>query len=491
MNIESYLPIRKSMFQVVIISIGCVLVAGILVVASVFESNESLAQSGTSIEVGLAEMSPRGREGGYAVPASAAATAPTVTLYANPAIVNFYRKSVLTWQSTNADACVATGGWSGAKGLSGVETTQNITAQTTFTITCSRGTNTAVRNATVRVNPNMAPSVPSIVAANTVCVNASTTVEFTSTDPDSPLIGQPGYITEAQRIRYGLDRNGDSIRDKWVPVAVPVSAAASQSVIEAASGYVLSGISRSADFMWTTPGVYTVKVLAQDQFGSSSQWASKSITVSNTGSCAPSLLPVVSLTATPPIVNLTESSVLSWTATNGATQCDIIDDSVPTAPSIVSDDIAYPAVRTLTVTPTSPRSYLYKAECTNPSGVVGSDTTVIMAQSTCTYSSQCVGDDLVTQCPSATLVDGCKVISINSISAVPNPVRIKDKTHIIWTTAEGLANCSVSGGGDTWTETTGDELSSPLVGQTTYTLSCDGVAPMSVTVKIIPGFTEI
>lgn len=72
---------------------------------------------------------------------------PTVTLTASPASVTAGSATTLTWSSTNATACTASGGWTGAKGTSGSEQSAALTANTTFTLTCG----SAVANAEVSV----------------------------------------------------------------------------------------------------------------------------------------------------------------------------------------------------------------------------------------------------------------------------------------------------------------------------------------------------
>lgn len=70
---------------------------------------------------------------------------PTVDLNANPAQVNYKETSTLTWTSQNTvGSCVATGGWSGNKVANNMigETTQPLTAATTFYLTCSGQTGT-------------------------------------------------------------------------------------------------------------------------------------------------------------------------------------------------------------------------------------------------------------------------------------------------------------------------------------------------------------
>ena len=63
--------------------------------------------------------------------------APTVTISANPTSVSSGGSSTLTWSSTNATSCTASGGWSGSKATSGTQTLANLTTTATYTLTCT------------------------------------------------------------------------------------------------------------------------------------------------------------------------------------------------------------------------------------------------------------------------------------------------------------------------------------------------------------------
>ncbi len=78
--------------------------------------------------------------------------APTLTLSANPATINSGQQSVLTWNTSNATACTASGGWSGAKNVNGSETVGPLTQTTTYTLNCTGAGGSVNRNATVTVN---------------------------------------------------------------------------------------------------------------------------------------------------------------------------------------------------------------------------------------------------------------------------------------------------------------------------------------------------
>ena len=62
---------------------------------------------------------------------------PTVQLEADPTNVVVGGTSTLTWSSTNADTCQASGGWNGVRSPSGSEGVGPINETTTFTLQCN------------------------------------------------------------------------------------------------------------------------------------------------------------------------------------------------------------------------------------------------------------------------------------------------------------------------------------------------------------------
>jgi serine protease len=77
--------------------------------------------------------------------------APTVQLQADPSDIAAGQTTTLTWSSTNANACAASGGWSGAKAVSGSEEVGPLTATTTFKLQCTGGGGSDSDSATVSV----------------------------------------------------------------------------------------------------------------------------------------------------------------------------------------------------------------------------------------------------------------------------------------------------------------------------------------------------
>jgi hypothetical protein len=89
-------------------------------------------------------------------------TPPTVTLTAAPLAVNSGDSSTLTWNSTGATSCTASGGWSGSKATSGTASTGAITANTTYTLSCTGSSGTTQASVTVTVSAVQIPPAPTI-----------------------------------------------------------------------------------------------------------------------------------------------------------------------------------------------------------------------------------------------------------------------------------------------------------------------------------------
>ncbi len=76
---------------------------------------------------------------------------PSVTLTANPSTITVGNSSTLAWYSQNASYCIASGGWSGSKSVSGSETVTP-TVSTNYTINCYNGSGQNSAIATIYVN---------------------------------------------------------------------------------------------------------------------------------------------------------------------------------------------------------------------------------------------------------------------------------------------------------------------------------------------------
>jgi hypothetical protein len=79
--------------------------------------------------------------------------APTVSLGASPSTVVAGQASTLTWNSTNATTCNASGAWSGSKPTSGSASTGALNQTSTYTLTCIGPGGSGSSSTTVTVNP--------------------------------------------------------------------------------------------------------------------------------------------------------------------------------------------------------------------------------------------------------------------------------------------------------------------------------------------------
>lgn len=79
------------------------------------------------------------------------AAAPTVSLTSATTNLNSGAATTLTWSTTNASSCSASGGWNGSRSLSGSQSTGPVNANTTYSLTCSGAGGTAVSMITISV----------------------------------------------------------------------------------------------------------------------------------------------------------------------------------------------------------------------------------------------------------------------------------------------------------------------------------------------------
>ena len=71
---------------------------------------------------------------------------------ASSAVIASGSSVVLNWSSTQATSCAASGGWAGDLPVSGSQTVGPLTANTTFTLGCTDGSETAIQMLTVSVS---------------------------------------------------------------------------------------------------------------------------------------------------------------------------------------------------------------------------------------------------------------------------------------------------------------------------------------------------
>jgi hypothetical protein len=108
--------------------------------------------------------------------------APTVTLAATPTSLALGASSTLSWTTTNAASCVASGGWTGAEATSGTAAEKPAAAGTaSYTLTCTGTGGSAAATATVTVKAP-APTVTIAASPTSLTLGSSSTLTWSSTN---------------------------------------------------------------------------------------------------------------------------------------------------------------------------------------------------------------------------------------------------------------------------------------------------------------------
>ena len=386
----------------------------------------------------------------------AVAPPPTVTLAANPTSIASGGSSTLTWNSTGATSCTASGGWTGTKTTTGSQSTGALTATTTFTLTCSGLGGSANQSATVTVHP--APTVT--LAAN----------------PTSVATGGSSMLTWTSANATGCAATG-----AW-------------SGARATSGSESTGpLTVSSTFTLTCNG----------PGGSASQSASVAV--------GPNPAPTVALTANPTSIATGASSTLNWSSTD-ATGCTASDGwsgakatsgSQSTGPLNVTTNFTLTctgpggsASQTATVTVTPPPTVTLTA---NPTAIASGASSTLTWNSTnatgCTASggwsgarptsgSQSTGALTATtsftiNCTgpggSANQTATVTVLPAPTVTLTANPTSVASgaSSTLTWGSTNATG-CTASGGWSGAKATSGNQSTGALTATTTFTLTCTG-----------------
>ncbi len=105
---------------------------------------------------------------------------PSVNFSLDPIGVSYGGSTTLTWTSTNADSCIASGGWSGNKPLSGSEVVSNLILPTIFSITCNNTQGSAFASKTVSVANPIIPIITFNINPLGIDYGGSTTLTWST-----------------------------------------------------------------------------------------------------------------------------------------------------------------------------------------------------------------------------------------------------------------------------------------------------------------------
>ena len=249
---------------------------------------------------------------------------PTVTIAANPTAITLGQSATLTWATSNATACTASGAWSGSEAV-GASNTQAVTPTVAganlYTLTCTGPGGSANAAATVTAT---APPTPTVtIAANPTAITLGQSATLTWTTSNATACTASGAWS-------GSEGTGESITHSVTPT------------VAGANLYTLT---------CTGPG------------GSANATATVTAT-------APPPTPAVTLAVSPTAITQGQSATLTWTTSN-ATAC--------TASGAWSGSEAAAASNTLSVTPTMAGANVYTITCTGAGGSATASATLTVS----------------------------------------------------------------------------------------------------------------
>jgi hypothetical protein len=414
---------------------------------------------------------------------------PTVSLTATPASVVSGGSSTLNWSSTNASSCTATGGWSGAKGLTGTEVRGGLTSTTSYTLSCTGAGGTATQTVTVNVTPATPPPTLALSANPTAVLqgNSSTLTWSSSNATSCAATGDwtggratnasesTGALSAVRTYTYTLSctgAGGSTSRTATVAVgAVPVptvtiSANPAQVAQGGTSNLTWSSTNAqtcTASGGWSgaraTAGTLTTSALTQT---TTYTLTCSGLGGSGSGSTTVTVSPVtpaptLTLTATPSAITQGGSSTLSWTTTN-ATSCVASGDWNGSRNTSGTESTG--ALSTV-------RTYSYTLNCSGPGGTTGRTATVA--------------------------VSATPPVPTVSISANPTQVGNGGTSTLTWTSSNATS-CTASSGWSGNRPTSGTFVTPALTQSTSFVLACigtggTGTGSATVTVTAPPATT--
>ncbi len=276
-------------------------------------------------------------------------SAPTATLSAAPATVNSGESSTLTWSSSNATACTASGGWSGAVAASGTQSTGILTASTTYTLVCTGAGGTSTPTSTAVTVSAPLPTVTLTASPTTVNSGAETTLSWNSTNATSCTAGG-GWkgtlatsgsqvstpLTMATTFTLTCTGAGDTSAPASASVGVTSSAVAPVPTATLTANPLSIAGGTAATLTWTSTNA-TACMAGGGWSGTLAASGTKStaalavntmytLTCTGPGGTSPAatatvnVIPTATLTALPVTVAGGMASTLTWASTN-ATAC--------------------------------------------------------------------------------------------------------------------------------------------------------------------------
>jgi hypothetical protein len=279
---------------------------------------------------------------------------PTVALSANPTSVTSGSSSTLTWSSSGATSCTASGSWSGSRATSGTASTGALTANSSYTLTCSNLGGSTARTVSVAVTQTPPPPSPPTVSLSanptSVTSGSASTLTWTSSGATSctasgawsgsrstsgststgPLTANSSYTLTCSNSGGSTARTATvSVTQTPPPPSPPtVSLSANPTSVNSGSASTLTWSSSGATSC-TASGAWSGSrsTSGSTSTGALSSTSTYTLSCSNSGgstsrSATVTVVsqppPTVTLTANPTTVDVGNSSTLTWSSTNAS-----------------------------------------------------------------------------------------------------------------------------------------------------------------------------
>ena len=150
--------------------------------------------------------------------------APVAILSVSVSKIKPGEETTLSWTSTDADSCEASGDWNGPRNTKGSQTIRPSKKESTYTLICDGAGGTTSDSVTVTMEdtPPPGPTVSISVSPSTITEGESTTLSWTSTGADSCVasgnwngprstVGSPRSISPAVTSTYILSCTGAGV----------------------------------------------------------------------------------------------------------------------------------------------------------------------------------------------------------------------------------------------------------------------------------------
>ncbi len=105
---------------------------------------------------------------------------PEISLTGNPGGIQYSTPATLTWSTSRATACTASGGWTGTRATSGTETTGALLTTTVFTLTCTGEGGTNAVSVTISVPSPALPNVALSAMPNPIVIGSASTLSWSA-----------------------------------------------------------------------------------------------------------------------------------------------------------------------------------------------------------------------------------------------------------------------------------------------------------------------